>query len=44
MNRTDKLGANAFMVKNEVFLPSPLTLGTVIELNGEAYKCPVVAK
>lgn len=40
MNRTDVLGGNAFLVKNEAFLPSPLTVGTVIELNGDAYKCP----
>jgi len=40
MNRTDVLGGNAFLVKNEAFLPSPLTVGTVIELTGDAYKCP----
>lgn len=40
MNRTDVLGGNAFLVKNEAFLPSPLNVGTVIELTGNAYKCP----
>jgi len=40
MNRTDVLGGNAFLVKNEAFLPSPLNVGTVIELTGDAYRCP----
>lgn len=40
MNRTDVLGGNAFLVKNEAFLPSPVNIGTVIELTGDAYKCP----
>lgn len=40
MNRTGVLSGNVFVVKNEAFLPSPLTVGTVIELTGDAYKCP----
>lgn len=40
MNRADVLGGNAFLVTNEAFLPSPLNIGTVIELTGDAYKCP----
>lgn len=40
MNRTDVLDGNAFLVKNEAFLPSPLNVGTVIELTGDTYKCP----
>lgn len=40
MNRTDVLGGNAFLVENEDFIPSSLTIGTVIELRANAYKCP----
>lgn len=40
MNRTDVLGGNAFLVENEAFIPSPLTVGTVMELRADAYKCP----
>ena len=40
MNRTDIMGGNAFLVKNEAFLPSPLNVGTLIELTADAYKCP----
>lgn len=40
MNRTNALGGNAFLVRNEAFLPSPINVGSVVELSGDAYTCP----